>query len=457
MEKRIFLPMTFWFSLPWIAYTYENIALHKLAKQKHPFLHKDFSYLIFHDFSASNAVDGLKTDCSAYGGQCTLSAVNKRVALWYVDLGSILSIHHITIYYRTDNVTWGPSNGFVHRFLGFSVYISNTTEGKDFVLCFKDTTFNDTTIPAVLTLNCTTQGRYVAYYNNRTATNLPSFYSEYAFSELCEFEVYGCSNPGYYSENCSMPCPPHCVNSRCHLETGHCFECEDGYQGPKCEQLCQNNTFGGSCSENCGHCLSGLQCHHVTGSCYLGCAPGYYGSQCKTACPSGNNRSNGNCIQEDSSEENEEIGSNNQTGNMIIYVAIGGSVGVVTVVITVTVIVYKLRRSGKKDHLSNTQASEKQPNNEDVSLQYDDNIQDSKCHGESSFQMSEYYCELPETGYNDTAAENIYVENVSSQYDDNIQSPKGHGESSSQKSEYYCELVETEYNGTVTERAYEKI
>lgn len=85
----------------------ENIALHKLAVQQHPFLHRDFSYIIFYDFSASNAVDGLKTDCSAYGGQCTLSAVNKRVALWYVDLGSILSIHHITIYYRTDNVTWG--------------------------------------------------------------------------------------------------------------------------------------------------------------------------------------------------------------------------------------------------------------------------------------------------------------------------------------------------------------
>lgn len=49
-----------------------------------------------------------------------------------------------------------------------------------------------------------------------------------------------------------------------------------------CITVCQNNTFGGGCSENCGHCLSGLQCHHVTGSCYLGCAPGYYGSQCKT-------------------------------------------------------------------------------------------------------------------------------------------------------------------------------
>lgn len=84
----------------------ENIALHKLANQLHPFVPRDPSYLVF-DFSASNAVDGLKTDCSAYGGQCTLSGVNKRKALWMVDLGSILSIHHITIYYRTDNVTWG--------------------------------------------------------------------------------------------------------------------------------------------------------------------------------------------------------------------------------------------------------------------------------------------------------------------------------------------------------------
>lgn len=49
-----------------------------------------------------------------------------------------------------------------------------------------------------------------------------------------------------------------------------------------CITVCQNNTFGSGCSENCGHCLRGLQCHHVTGSCNFGCAPGYYGSQCKT-------------------------------------------------------------------------------------------------------------------------------------------------------------------------------
>lgn len=60
--------------------------------------------------------------------------------------------------------------------------------------------------------------------------------------------------------------------------------------------------------------------------------------------------------------------------------------------------------------------SEKQPNNEEVSSQYDDNIQGLKCHTELSLQTSEYYCELPETEYNDTAeteyhdtaTENIY-------------------------------------------------
>lgn len=63
----------------------------------------------------------------------------------------------------------------------------------------------------------------------------------------------GCSNPGYYSENCSMPCPPHCVNSRCHIETGHCFECEDGYRGPMCEQrmFCTlTSSFGICCLLN---------------------------------------------------------------------------------------------------------------------------------------------------------------------------------------------------------------
>lgn len=87
-------------------YLTENIALGKLAYQLHPLIYYQFPFFL-HGGSASNAVDGLKTDCSAYGGQCTLSKDNKREALWRVDLGSILSIHHLTIYYRTDNLAWG--------------------------------------------------------------------------------------------------------------------------------------------------------------------------------------------------------------------------------------------------------------------------------------------------------------------------------------------------------------
>lgn len=85
----------------------------------------------------------------------------------------------------------GPLHGYVGRFLGFSVYISNTWKKEDGVLCFKDDYFTNETIPAVLTLNCTHYGRYVIYYNNRTSPSKPADYSRYAYNELCEFEVYG--------------------------------------------------------------------------------------------------------------------------------------------------------------------------------------------------------------------------------------------------------------------------
>ena len=83
------------------------------------------------------------------------------------------------------------SNGFTEVFVGFYVYVSNTTNKDDGELCFHDNEhFNPSTIPAVLTLNCTLQGRYVIYYNERTAGQ-PDYYFKYAGTNLCEFEVYG--------------------------------------------------------------------------------------------------------------------------------------------------------------------------------------------------------------------------------------------------------------------------
>lgn len=81
----------------------ENVALRKSAWQLHPY---ENPYLR-DSMNASKAVDGLKTDLSSSGHQCTLSANFKDQALFSVDLGSVFGIHHITIYYRTDNVPWG--------------------------------------------------------------------------------------------------------------------------------------------------------------------------------------------------------------------------------------------------------------------------------------------------------------------------------------------------------------
>ena len=82
-----------------VCFFVENIALGKPAQEEFPYNHRNSS--------AGNAVDGKKTDLSGLGGQCSLSADNQRTATWWVNLGSVLSIHHITIYYRTDNVEWG--------------------------------------------------------------------------------------------------------------------------------------------------------------------------------------------------------------------------------------------------------------------------------------------------------------------------------------------------------------
>lgn len=211
-----------------VAKTYENIALNKHAWQQYP-------YDPLNGFiGADRAVDGNKSNLNAYGGQCTFSDYTRSTAQWRVDLGGVLSIHHIFIQYATNNAIWDRNNTLTTHFLGFSLYVSNTTTKEDGVLCFKDNNYTKETILNPLNISCRLNGIFVIYYNNRTHSPFPDGYSDYAYNDLCEVEVYGCPNVSYYGDNCSTPCHHNCLEGRCDVVDGTCLGCVPGYTGSTC-------------------------------------------------------------------------------------------------------------------------------------------------------------------------------------------------------------------------------
>uniref|UniRef100_K1P9E1 Uncharacterized protein n=1 Tax=Magallana gigas TaxID=29159 RepID=K1P9E1_MAGGI len=167
---------------PLCSVTTFNVAINKPTFQQYPVLDDD-------RFDSSNAVDGRKSDLGEDGGQCAVSAQEQTATLW-VNLTSIHSIHHITVYFMTDNDQWGSSHFYTKYYLGFTVYVSNTSDMLQGTLCFKDDNFTTDTIPAVFTTTCPVHGQYVIYYNERLPGVIyPGSYSTKVFSDLCEVEV----------------------------------------------------------------------------------------------------------------------------------------------------------------------------------------------------------------------------------------------------------------------------
>ncbi|XP_078328406.1 uncharacterized protein LOC111115159 [Crassostrea virginica] len=251
---------------------YENLALHKPAWQNSTYR----SYT-----GAERAVDGQYSNLHSRGGQCAASDLVQTTAEWRVDLGAVRSIHHIVIQYATGNIVWGENNLRTSTFLGFSVYISNTTNKEDGVLCFRDINYTRATIPNPVNISCPYHGRYVIYYNDRTHPPYPEWYSKYAWIELCEVEVYGCPSPGYYGENCSLECPQNCQDGYCDAVEGNCFGCTHRYIGPNCRD-CPERLYGRNCLQHCSMtCGDPGKCDIMTGHCNGGCQVGWTGSMCE--------------------------------------------------------------------------------------------------------------------------------------------------------------------------------
>ncbi|XP_062584209.1 uncharacterized protein LOC134245990, partial [Saccostrea cucullata] len=160
----------------------ENLALQKPAWQENNWQDKET------DWGAEKAVDGRYTDRSAGGNQCTISA-GGQTAEWGVDLGRVVSISYIKMYYRTDN----KPGSFFDRFAGYFLYVSNSTLKNNGTsrLCFHDHQNVNGTPTDDQRINCSVYGRYVIYYNERRPdVTYPSYYSPDAYNELCEVEVY---------------------------------------------------------------------------------------------------------------------------------------------------------------------------------------------------------------------------------------------------------------------------
>nr|XP_034322788.1 receptor-type tyrosine-protein phosphatase kappa-like isoform X2 [Crassostrea gigas] len=97
----------------------------------------------------------------------------------------------------------------------------------------------------------------------------------------------GCSREGFYGENCTEQCPINCQDRRCDINTGHCLRCVLGYQGPTCNQECQQGYYGAGCLESCSVNCYLTSCYKESGHCDRGCSLGWTGNSCDQQCQSG--------------------------------------------------------------------------------------------------------------------------------------------------------------------------
>ena len=101
-------------------------------------------------------------------------------------------IFHFSNFYISSVEHSDISSGFPARVLGFSLYVSNSPNRSEGDLCFEDTFYTKETVPMIFSIPCLKHGHYIIFYNERlNGVSYQDEYSDDAFSDLCEVEVYG--------------------------------------------------------------------------------------------------------------------------------------------------------------------------------------------------------------------------------------------------------------------------
>ncbi|CAL1529459.1 unnamed protein product [Lymnaea stagnalis] len=92
--------------------------------------------------------------------------------------------------------------------------------------------------------------------------------------------------PDRWGPNCAMVCSSHCHNGECDVKTGQCLRCRVGFTQPLCHEQCHDGSYGQDCTQNCSRFCAEVNitqrqtCHHVTGTCLVGCKDGHDGVMC---------------------------------------------------------------------------------------------------------------------------------------------------------------------------------
>ncbi|XP_067679846.1 scavenger receptor class F member 1-like isoform X2 [Haliotis asinina] len=198
-------------------------------------------------------------------------------AWWRVDLGDMARIRHVTIYFRRD---------YKVRRNGIQIYIADTAASPtDGVNCHNVTGNRDgTDIPDVLTATCLGEGRYLVLYtvtvnNELNNVNVPMM-------DFCEVEVDVCSS-GTFGDDCDNYC--HCDGEVCDYVDGICPSgvCLPGWTTEKCDTVCEFGYYGANCRMACPNrnCKGdNSSCDRVTGKCDGDCEAGWNGTDCTLKC-----------------------------------------------------------------------------------------------------------------------------------------------------------------------------